>query len=234
MKILAIDSSAKSASASIIENEKVLCEFYINSGLTHSETLMPMIKDLLTVTNTEINTIDAFAVSTGPGSFTGIRIGISSVKGMAFALNKPCISVSTLEAIAYNAINFEGIICPVMDARCNQVYNAIFKIKDGKLERLVKDRAILIDDLFLGLSKYNEKVIFIGDGADLCYNKSWKNFDAVLADESVKYQTAKSVALLARKMFLDKKSILASDLVPTYLRMPQAERILKEKRSANE
>lgn len=230
MRILALDSSAKSASVAILEDQKLLGEFYINVGLTHSQTLLPMVKSLLENTKIDLKTIDFFAVSSGPGSFTGIRIGISAIKGMAFALEKPCVSVSTLEALAYNVINENHIICAVMDARCNQVYNAIFKAEGGKLKRLTPDRAISINDLYLELSKYNEKIIIVGDGADLCYNNWEYNFNVCIADETFKYQTAKSVAYLGQKLFLKGEIVSAANLIPTYLRRPQAERVLCEKR----
>lgn len=229
MRILALDSSAKSASVAILEDEKILGEFYINVGLTHSQTLLPMIKNLLENTKLDLKSIDCFAVSAGPGSFTGIRIGICAIKGIAFALKKPCIPVSTLESMSYNVINENCIVCAVMDARCNQVYNAIFEVKNGKIKRKTEDRAILIDDLEQELSKYNEKIIIIGDGADLCYNNKLYSSYVQIADESFKFQTAKSVAYLARKIFLKGKIVSANELVPVYLRRPQAERALLKK-----
>ncbi|MDQ5983505.1 MAG: tRNA threonylcarbamoyladenosine biosynthesis protein TsaB [Eubacteriales bacterium SKADARSKE-1] len=230
MRILALDSSAKSASVAILEDKKVLGEFYINVGLTHSQTLLPMVKSLLENTKIDLYTIDCFAVSAGPGSFTGVRIGVSAVKGMALALKKPCVSVSTLESLAYNVINENCIVCAVMDARCNQVYNAIFKIENGKITRLTPDRAISIDELYIELSKYNEKIILVGDGADLCYNKKVCNLSLCVANESFKCQTAKSVAYVGRDLFLNGEAVPAANLVPTYLRRPQAERVLCEKR----
>ena len=170
MKILAIESSAKAASVAITDNQKILGEFYLNIGLTHSQTLAPMIQNLLESTNLSIDEIDAFAVAVGPGSFTGIRIGVSTIKGMAFALNKPCIGVSTLEGMAFNIPIYEGIICASMDARCNQVYNALFEIKDGLPKRLTNDRAISIENLKQELKLSQKKVIFVGDGAEICYN----------------------------------------------------------------
>lgn len=230
MRMLALDSSAKAASVAVLEDEKILGEFYINVGLTHSQTLLPMVKSLLENTKINLNTMDCFAVSAGPGSFTGVRIGVSAIKGMAFALDKPCVSVSTLESLAYNVISENRIVCAVMDARCNQVYNALFKMENKKIKRLTQDRAISIDDLHLELSKYNEKIILIGDGADLCYNKKVYDLNICMADESCKYQTAKSVAYVGMGLFLNREAVPAANLIPTYLRRPQAERVLCEKR----
>ena len=147
MKILSLECSAKSASCAVIEESKILCSDFTSSGLTHSQTLLPMVSDMINKAEVPFSDIDAFAVSAGPGSFTGIRIGISAVKGMALPKNAPCIPVSTLEAIAYNFLSEDALVCAVMDARCNQVYNALFRIKDGKIKRLCEDRAVSIDFL---------------------------------------------------------------------------------------
>ena len=147
MKILSLECSAKSASCAVIEEGNVLCRDFTSSGLTHSQTLLPMVTNMLSDTHIPFNDIDAFAVSAGPGSFTGIRIGISAVKGMALPKNAPCIPVSTLEAIAFNFLNEDALICAVMDARCNQVYNALFRINKGKVKRICEDRAVSVDFL---------------------------------------------------------------------------------------
>ena len=147
MKILALDSSAVSASAAILDDDKVLGEFFINTKQTHSQTLMPMVQQVLTQTKTNLEEIDLFAVSVGPGSFTGVRIGVACVKGMAFAQNKPCIAVSTLEAMAYPLSMLNGIICAVMDARCQQVYHALFRVNGSAVERICDDCAVAISDL---------------------------------------------------------------------------------------
>ena len=218
MKILAIDSSAKSASVAITEDDKVLGEFYVNVGFTHSQTLVSMIKNLFDVTKLTADNIDLFAVNNGPGSFTGVRIGVAAIKGLAFKNNTPCVAVSTLESIAYNLINSDCLAVPAMDARCNQVYNANFDIKDGKITRLTPDRAISIENLFQELSVYDKKIIFVGDGADLCYNMSKLNKNAYLANNNFKFQNAKNVAAIAKIKFLNNEITQPENLAPSYLR----------------
>ena len=230
MKILAIDSSAKAASVAIIEDKKLLGEFFVDVGLTHSQTLMPMVEDTLKNTNLKISDINAFAVSVGPGSFTGLRIGIAAIKGMAFADEIPCIEVSTLYSMAYNFIDENAIICAVMDARCNQVYNAVFDVCDEKITRLTPDRTISIEELYFELGKLEKKVILVGDGAVLCYNKNKNNLNLHLAHENKRFQRASSVAFAAYDTYLnDNATISSADLVPKYLRIPQAERELIKK-----
>ena len=160
MNIFAVDTSAVAASCAFFDGQKIISEFYTNVGLQHSKTLAPMIESALKCTEMSLADVDVFAVSKGPGSFTGVRIGISAVKGMAFAENKSCVGVSTLEGLAYNLETAEGIICPVMDARCNQVYNALFEFEKGKLKRLCDDRAISVDELQSELKNEKKSVFF--------------------------------------------------------------------------
>ena len=229
MKILGIDSSAKSASVAVIDNDKILSEFFINTGHTHSQTLMPMINDALKCANISVNDIDLFAVNKGPGSFTGIRIGIATVKGMADVCKKPCIGISTLEAMSYNLLCTDCIACCVMDARCKQVYCALFEIHDGNIDRLTEDSAISIQELQNILKKYEKNKIFVGDGAELCYNElSDKLSNVYIAPENIRYQRASGVCLVAR----GKDSFVeAEELVPEYLRLSQAERELNAKKN---
>ena len=147
MLILALDSSAAPASAALLEDGKILSEFYINTKQTHSQTLMPMVESVLKLTNKTLDDVTCMAVSAGPGSFTGVRIGVSCVKGLSMTRNIPCAGVSTLRAMAENARQLTGIVCAVMDARCGQVYNALFEIKNGKVIRLCEDRALTLDEL---------------------------------------------------------------------------------------
>lgn len=229
MKILSVDSSSVSASVSITENGITLAESFINNGLTHSQTLMPMVEKTLKDSGVSIKDIDLFAITNGPGSFTGVRIGIASVKGMADALNKKCMVISTLEAIAEPLKNEDSIACAVMDARCNQVYTAIFE--NGK--RLCEDKAVLIDELGVELKNYNKKVVFIGDGSVLCYEKL-KDIvtDISVADENIRYIHASSIGRLAEdKIENGEEPIDSAKLVPYYLRLPQAERELNNKNS---
>lgn len=226
MKILAFDSSAKSASVALTDDNKIIGSYFTNTALTHSRTLVPMAQNLLENTNTSIESIDVFAVSSGPGSFTGVRIGVSAVKGMAMPLNKPCASVSTLEAMAYNFIQENCCVISLMDARCQQVYNADFKIKDGKIIRLCKDRALSIAQLYEEIKTLEGKVILVGDGAQLFYNSIKELSDNfTLAPEHLRYQNATGVAFAA----LNKDTVSAGELMPSYLRLPQAQRELKKR-----
>ena len=231
MKILSVDSSSVSASVAITENGVTLAENFINNGLTHSQTLMPMVEKTLIEANMSAKDIELFAITNGPGSFTGVRIGIASVKGMADALGKKCIAISTLEAIAEPLKNEDSIACAVMDARCNQVYTAIFQ--GGK--RLCEDKAVLIDELGVELKSYNKKVVLIGDGSVLCYEKLKDVVtDIHLADENIRFIHASSIGRLAEEKVKNGETPTESaNLVPFYLRLPQAERELNNKLKKN-
>ena len=229
MKILSVDSSSVSASVAITENGVTLAENFINNGLTHSQTLMPMVEKTLIDADVSIKDIEVFAITNGPGSFTGVRIGIASVKGMADALNKKCVAISTLEAIAEPLKNEDCIVCAVMDARCNQVYTAIFE--NGN--RLCEDKAVLIDELGDELKNYNKKVVFIGDGSVLCYEKLKDVVtDISIAEKDIRFIHASSIGRLAEvKIKNGEMTIDSANLVPYYLRLPQAERELNNKNS---
>ncbi len=229
MKILSLDSTSVTASVSITENGITLAEDFVNNGLTHSQTLMPMVEKALAESNTSINDIDLFAVTNGPGSFTGVRIGIASVKGMADALNKPCFAVSTLEAIAEPLKNEDVIACAVMDARCNQVYTAIFQ----KGNRLCPDKAVLIEELGEELKQYQKPIVFIGDGARICFEKlSSVLTNTHIAGEDILFIHASSIGRLAEcKIANGENTVNSAKLVPFYLRLPQAERELNNKNS---
>lgn len=220
--ILSVDSSAVTASVALTDGENVINNEFVNAGLTHSETLLPMIKRVLG--DTKVADLDAIAVTAGPGSFTGVRIGVATVKGLAFEKNIPCISVSTLEAIAYNFADENVIVCAVMDARRMQFYNALFEIKNGKAIRLCDDRAISITDLREDLKKY-DRVVIAGDGAKLCFDNI-NLYNCTLAPNDKMYQNGIGVSRAAK----DKKKISASSLMPVYLRLSQAERELKLKK----
>lgn len=229
MKILGIDSSAKSASVAITENGKIISSFYINTGLTHSQTLMPMLDNVLKCASLTLDDIDAVAVNKGPGSFTGIRIGVAAAKGIADTKNIKTIGISTLESMAYNLVSSNCIAVAVMDARCAQVYTALFRIKDSVVERLTDDLAIPISELKEMLSSYNEEIFLVGDGADICYNALYEEIGGIkIASESYKYQNAIGVCFAAenkeKELYID-----SNKLVPEYLRLPQAERELKNK-----
>ena len=227
MTILAIDSSAKAASVCIANEEKIIGEFFINTSLTHTQTLMPMTEQLLKNTEMTIDDVDAIAVNAGPGSFTGVRIGVAAAKGLAFPKNLPCVSVSTLESMAYNLLGTDCVVCAVMDARCSQVYNAMFRIKGETVERLTDDRALSLSDLLLDFKQTDERILIVGDGAEITYD-FLKNeaSNAVLAPKNRRTQTASSVALAAFQKLFEGKTQTAAELMPIYLRLPQAQREL--------
>lgn len=233
MKILAIDSSAKSASVAVCDNEVLISEAFVNIGLTHSETLMPMLQSVLSNSKMTLDNIDAFAVTVGPGSFTGVRIGTAVVKGLAQASGKPCAPVSTLGAMAMGLSDRKGIICASMDARCGQVYTAVFD-SDGKdLKRLTEDIAISLEELYNILKEFDKTVFFAGDGAELCYSKFGDKLnDAVLANGFTRYQRAHGAALAAVRSGED-AFVSSFELAPVYIRPPQAERELKLKKESN-
>lgn len=222
MLLLSVDASAVTASAALTEDGRVIKSEFINKGLTHSETLLPLIEKVMD--GKTYNELDAIAVTAGPGSFTGVRIGVATVKGLAFPYDIPCISVSTLEAIAYNFVDKNTVVCSVMDARRMQFYNALFKAENGKITRLCEDRAISLEDLREELKQY-ENVIVAGDGAELCYN-NLNLENTALADEDKHYQNGVGVSKAAE----NKKTIKADALMPVYLRLSQAERELKLKK----
>ena len=229
MKILAVDSSAKSASAAVTQDEKLIAESFVNVGLTHSETLMPMIHSVLKNAGTDIKDIDAFCVTVGPGSFTGIRIGISAVKGLAQPRNKPCFGISTLDAMAYNSEVFNGIICCVMDARCSQVYNALYKCSGKLIKRLTPDVAISLEELYNILKEFNDNILLTGDGAQISYSYLKDRLANVyLACEQTRFQRAYGAVSAALK--LQAEPCGAAELNPVYLRPSQAERELKKKK----
>lgn len=231
MIILAIDSSASAASAALWDDGKILGEFYCNTGLTHSQTLMPMIHGLLQNSRVPLSGVDLLAVSAGPGSFTGIRIGIASVKGLAFTDQKPCVGVSTLDAISRNLSHLDATICAVMDARCGQVYNAVFQSFGGTVTRLTEDRAISADELAHECEKYPKPLFLVGDGAKLCYNnQGFQSIGALLAPEALLYQHAGGVAETAAQAYQNGFAVSPDALRPVYLRPAQAERMLNNKR----
>lgn len=237
MKILSLECSASPASAAITEDGKILASSFVNIKLTHSQTLLPMIENSLKSAMLKFDDIEGIAVTRGPGSFTGIRIGIAAAKGLAAPKALPCAAVSTLYSMAYNFADTDCIICAVMDARCNQVYNAIFDIENGKITRLCEDRAILCGDLAEELKKVsqntNKCVIIVGDGTEVFYPFA-KNIPNVRkSGENNRFQNAVSVGLAAEDMFLNGKTVSPEELLPVYLRLPQAERELKKKKEGN-
>ena len=229
MKILALESSALTASVAVCDGEQLLGEYTLNNGNTHSETLLPMTESLLGSLGLSVSDIDLFAASIGPGSFTGIRIGVATLKGLAFGSQKPCVGVSTLEAMAYNLSVPNGLICPVMNARRKQVYTALFRNNGGSMERLMPDSAISIAELDELLASYDEPVYLVGDG----YSVTVENLSHPIGDtpQRLRWQSAASVAKAAWIAFQDGKTVSDGELKPVYLRPCQAERERLEKES---
>ena len=225
MKILAIETSAKSVSAAVVENGVPLASAYQNMGLTHSRTLMPLVDGMLSAAGLRVQDMDLLAAANGPGSFTGLRIGVSALKGLAWALEKPCCGVSTLAAMARNLAHMEGLIICAMDARRNQVYNALFLAHDGVLTRQCPDRAIGLAELAEEIKNRPEPKFVVGDGAGLCYNHLLEqDVPCRMAPPQLVMQNAVGVALAAEEMAARGETVSARDLVPVYLRLSQAER----------
>lgn len=230
MKILALDTTAGAASAALTEDGFLVGETFVNCGFTHSQTVMPMVEHLLQTTRTPLSEVDCLAVAAGPGSFTGVRIGIATVKGLALPEEKPCLGVSTLKELAWNLRGYEGILCPVMDARCKQVYHALFESDGENVRRLSCDQAISISTLGERLRNLKENIFLVGDGAVLCYNNLKSEVNHLrLAPEGVRYQRASSVAFVAEELYRAGLYTDGERLAPVYLRLPQAERELRAK-----
>lgn len=233
MIILAIESSAVTASIAVCDDDRLLGEYTVNNGNTHSETLLPMVESLLRFLELSVSDVDLFAVAAGPGSFTGVRIGVSTLKGLAFASQKPCVGVSTLEALAYNFPAPNGLICPVMNARRKQVYTALFRANGEELLRLMPDSAIAISELDEILSQYDELVYLVGDG----YEVTTENLKHPIGHtpERLRWQSAASVAKAAYNAYRMGNTVSDTELKPVYLRPCQAERErLKKENIKNE
>ena len=226
MKILALETSAKAVSAAVTEDGKVLASGYQDTGLTHSRTLMPIVEHILKNTDLTVQDCDVIAVAAGPGSFTGIRIGVSAAKGLAFAAEKPAVGVSTLAAIARNVAWLDGLVICAMDARRQQGYNALFQAENGTLTRLTPDRAISLEDLAAEVKGDQRPKIIVGDGARLCYNSlSEQGISCRMAPPHLVMQSAVSVALEAEALAKAGHLATAQDLQPFYLRPAQAQRL---------
>ena len=229
MRILAFDSSAKVASAAVTEDGEIKSEIFTNTGLTHSQTLLPMADAALKGAGVTLDDIDCIAVNNGPGSFTGVRIGVAAVKGLAQMRNIPCVGISTLEALAYNLSGTDCTAVCAMDARCAQIYTAAFSVTQSEIKRLTEDEAVAIKDIEESLKNFAQPVIFVGDGAKLCYNHYKDKLDCRLAGEFLRYQRASSTALCAFAYYQKGETVAARELMPLYLRLPQAERELRKR-----
>ena len=225
MLILAFETSAKAASVALLEGKKLLAESYQNTGMTHSQTLMVMAEDMLKQCGKTAGDVGAVAVAEGPGSFTGVRIGVAAAKGFAWGRQIPCYGVSTLEAMAASLGIYDGYICPVMDARRNQVYNALFSVDCGKVTRIRDDRAISLQDLGEDVKNLNKPIFLVGDGSNLCYNTLLESTPTlVLPPEHRLHQRAVGVGLIAAGQLEAGLTGDAAGLTPNYLRLSQAER----------
>ena len=223
MLILALDSTAVVATVALCRDETPIACFTVKNGNTHSETLLPMVESVLKTAGYTVDDVDLFACSVGPGSFTGVRIGVSTIKGLAFGKNKPCAAVSTLEALAENLTPTAGILCPVMNARRGQVYNALFRYEGGKLVRLCPDRALAVTELEAELEKMGEPFALSGDGVAETMRLLTRIKPEPVSDHLMD-QNAVSVAKCAFRAYASGASCTDAELSPVYLRLPQAER----------
>ena len=232
MLILAFETSAKAGSVALLDEQKLLGESYQNTGLTHSQTLMVMAEDLLKQCGKTVADITAVAVAEGPGSFTGVRIGVAAAKGFAWGGQLPCYGVSTLEAMALTMGAYDGLVVPVMDARRSQVYNALFEINQGRITRIREDRAISLAELAEELQTLQKPIFLVGDGSNLCYNTLREAVPGLVCPpEHRMHQRAAGVALAAKAMLDRGESCDGASLQPNYLRLSQAERERLEKQT---
>lgn len=239
MKIIAIDSSGLTASVAILEDNKMIADYSVNYKKTHSQTLVPMLDEITRMTETDLATVDAIAISKGPGSFTGLRIGSSTAKGLGLALNIPIIEVATTDALAYNFYGSDRIICPIMDARREQVYTGLYRFtKNGdglEMETLLESCAIPVEEIVMKVNELGKAVIFLGDAVSV-YGDKLKELvkvDYILAAPHMSHQRAASVAAIGARKLANNEVVPASEHVPEYLRLSQAERERNEAMNGN-
>ncbi len=231
MRILALDSSGLVATVAILEDEQMIAEYTVNYKKTHSQTLLPMLDEIVKMTEFDLDSIDAIAVAGGPGSFTGLRIGAATAKGLGLALNKPLIHIPTVEGMAYCLWGQEGLICPIMDARRNQVYTGVYRFVDGEFQVVEDQMALSVPELIVKLNEYGEKVTFLGDGVPVYKEQFLEGLTCpyTFAPAHMNRQRAGAVGALAIKYFQEGKVESARDHKPDYLRLSQAERERAEK-----
>ena len=236
MKILAVETTATAASCCLTDDGRVLGRFAVNAGLTHSRTLLPMIEQLLGGCGVQPSEIGLYAVAAGPGSFTGVRIGVAAVKGLALPGNTPCVGVSTLAAMArlWDGVPMTATVCAAMDARCQQVYTALFAVKNGVVSRLTPDEAISLDELKDKLVAVDGPVVLMGDGAAVCAKAFTDLPNVTVAPGHLRMQDAVGVAAEAAVCAERGETVAAAELLPVYLRVPQAERELKARLAAEQ
>ena len=236
MRVLAIDSSGLTATVAVVEDEQTIAEYTVNYKKTHSQTLLPMIDEVKKMIDLDLSSIDAIAVSGGPGSFTGLRIGSATAKGLGLALGKPLIHVPTVDALAYNVYGCGDLICPIMDARRNQVYTGIYQMDGDKLQVLEAQMAVEIDELAKKLCTYGKPVIFLGDGVPVHKDRLEKelmtNYDIAFAPAHMNQQRAAAVGMLGIQYYKEGKTETAMEHIPDYLRVSQAERERAEREAA--
>ncbi len=232
MKILGIESAALVASVAIVENDSLLAEYSVNHKKTHSQTLLPMIDEIVKMTETDLNTLDAIAISGGPGSFTGLRIGSATAKGLGLALNVPLVHVPTVDAMAYTMYGFEGLICPILDAKRGQVYGGLYHFKN-EFEIVKPQCAIDLKEFIEEINSLGETVVFLGDGVPVGKTIIEENIKVPysFAPAHVNRQRAAAVAVLGQQYFNEGKVVAAWEEAPEYLRVSQAEREMAEKKS---
>ncbi len=226
MKILAVDSSGLVASVAIVEDENLIAEYTVNYKKTHSQTLLPMLDEIVKMTETDLNSIDAIAVAKGPGSFTGLRIGSATVKGLGFALDKPLIGVPTVEGLAMNLYDCKSLICPIMDARRNQVYTGLYRFREHELQ-VVKDQIpIAVEELLTTLNMIGEEVVFLGDGVPVYESVIKEQLEVPYSFAPAHVNKQRASALAVRAFYYYNSGLYgnADDFTPEYLRMSQAER----------
>ena len=235
MKILAIDSSGLVASAAILEDDSVLAEYTVNYRKTHSQTLLPMIDEITRMTGLELDTLDAIAVAGGPGSFTGLRIGSATAKGIGLALDKPLIHIPTVDALAYNLAGSSTLVCPLMDARRNQTYTGLYEFGDNKMHIVLEQCAVGIDEIITRINQKGRKVTFLGDGTDVFapFISEHCSVPFTFAPPHLNRQRAAAVAVLAKEYYAAGRLQTAAEHRPEYLRLSQAERERLEKQKGD-
>ena len=226
MKILALDSSGMTAGVAVAEDEKIIASYSVNYRKTHSQTLLPMLDEMTRMISLDLNTIDAIALAAGPGSFTGLRIGGATAKGLGLALDKPLIAVPTLEGMAWNGWGFEGLICPLMDARAGRVYAGLYRYEDNDIKTEMDQKILKTDELIPLLNEKGGKVLFLGDGSDVYREKLTGTLTVpyIFQVPQMKAQSAAAVAVCALKYFREGRICTADSFVPDYMSLSQAER----------
>lgn len=236
MKILALDTSSMVASVAVLDENKTVAEFTVNYKKTHSQTIMPMIDNISKMIALDMNSIDYIAIASGPGSFTGLRIGAATAKGLAHGLNKPIVPVPTLDGLAYNIFETNKIICPIMDARRNQVYTSLYNWKHSKLERLTEYLAEPIEDILNIALSFKREIIFLGDGVSVHIDilKNTLKNNCIIAPASCNMQKASSIGSLAFELINEGKFLNYAEFIPFYIRKSQAEREYEQKHKDEE